>query len=296
LDRAADRRTDPEWVGGVLRDPATRVVPLWRDRCLVAGDPPVPVRLTGGAAAGVRSVGGEPVLLGLDAGTGVVAVDLTGLPEADAVALTGAAGTADVRTVFGAVPAAEAAVQAYARGILHWHRQQAYCGACGAETGGRDGGHTRVCGRAGCARVHFPRIEPAVITLVRAPGSPGRCLLARHAGSGPDGFALLAGFVEVGESLEDAVRREVAEEAGVRLSEVRYHASQPWPFPAGLMVAFHATAVSEEVRVDGVELLEARWFTRSEMRRLAAAGHRWGRDDSVDRSLISSWLAAGEGD
>lgn len=115
---------------------------------------------------------------------------------------------------------------------------------------------------------------------------PARCLLARHAGAAEDAFALLAGFVEVGEGLEDAVRREAAEEAGLVVDEVRYYASQPWPFPAGLMVGFLARATSELTVVKGDELLETRWFTRADLRARREARGRLGNPDSIDRMLL----------
>lgn len=143
----------------------------------------------------------------------------------------------------------------------------------------------------------FPRIEPAIIVLVESPAgaeAPDRCLLGRHAGAPQGSYSTLAGFVEVGESLEDAVRREMAEEAGVSVTALSYQGSQAWPFPAGLMVGFRATAGSEEVRVDGEELLEARWFTRAELRERVAAGRTLGRVDSIDHHLLTGWLAAGD--
>ncbi|MEH0938179.1 NAD(+) diphosphatase [Micromonospora psammae] len=293
LDRAGALRADPEWVSARLTDPTAVVLPLWRDRCLVSAAQ-APVRLTGADAAGALAAADETVLLGLEDGTPVFAVDLSERAEADAVALTGAAGTADVRALVGRLRPAEAAVQAYARGLLHWHRQQRYCGSCGAATRPRDGGHVRACAAPRCGRLIFARIEPAVIVLVEAPGSPDRCLLARHAGAPEGAYSTLAGFVEVGESLEDAVRREMAEEAGVSVAGLAYQGSQAWPFPAGLMVGFRATAATEEVRVDGVELLEARWFTRDELRERVAAGRPLGRVDSIDHQLLGDWLAAAD--
>ncbi|MGC3004341.1 NAD(+) diphosphatase [Streptomyces sp. G35A] len=116
----------------------------------------------------------------------------------------------------------------------------------------------------------------------------------RHAGAREDAYSTLAGFVEVGESLEDAVRREMAEEAGITVTGLAYQGSQAWPFPAGLMVGFRATAGSDEVRVDGVELLEARWFTRAELRERVASGRPLGRVDSIDHQLLGDWLAGGD--
>ncbi|TWH67078.1 NAD+ diphosphatase [Micromonospora olivasterospora] len=283
LDRAGALRGDPEWLSERLAGTGSVLLALWRDRCLVSADD-APVGLTGATAAEISGVADEVVFLGLaDDGGAVFAADLSGHAEPDALRLAGAAAARDVRALAGRLGPAEAAAQAYARGLLHWHRQQRHCGACGAATVARDGGHVRACAGPDCGRLLFPRIEPAIIVLVEAPNPPARCLLARH-GRAPEGsYSTLAGFVEVGESLEDAVRREMAEEAGVTVTDLSYRGSQAWPFPAGLMVGFRATASSEEVRVDGVELLEARWFTRDELRERVAAGKPLGRVDSIDR-------------
>jgi NAD+ diphosphatase len=182
-------------------------------------------------------------------------------------------------------------VLAYARGLLHWQRRQRFCGCCGGQCEPRDGGHLRVC--AACATLHFPKIEPAIIVLVELPGEPRRCLLGRHQGAGPGRYSTLAGFVEVGESLEDAVRREVAEEAGVSVRSVRYQGSQAWPFPAGIMLGFRAVAAGPGIEVDGAELTDARWFTEAEVRaRIADSGAVPPyRHDSIGRALIEDWLA-----
>jgi NAD+ diphosphatase len=293
LDRASDRRADPAWVATLLDAPGARLIPLWRDLCLVSGDPPAPVAALGdGRRQPVREVT-TPLFLGLDGDTGVFVVDLSRLEEERAVEITGAERVGDLRAFAGTISGAEAATLAYARGLVYWNRHQQFCGTCGAATLSRHGGHLRVCSSEPCARLHFPRIEPAVITLVESPGPPPRCLLARHNGSAPDSYALVAGFVEIGESLEDAVRREVAEETGVSLVTVEYFASQAWPFPAGLMVGFRATAAGESVTPDGKEILEARWFTRAELAQRAAAGRALGRIDSIDRHLFRSWLSQG---
>lgn len=295
LDRVGGRRPDEEWVASLLGRPETRLVSLWQDRCLVGGVEPRPLQLTVSDVPDLAAAADSVVLLGLDStDRAIFAVDLSPLPEDRAVALAGATAAQDVRTVVQGLSADEAAVQAYARGILHWHRNQRFCGACGASTRPRHAGHVRECANEDCGRQFFPRIEPAVIVLVESATDPGRCLLARHAGMAADSFTTLAGFVEVGESLEEAVCREVAEEAGLRVVDVRYQASQAWPFPAGVMIAFRARAVTDEVAVDGVELLDARWFSRAELRVRAAEGHPLGRPDSINRFMLESWLAEGE--
>ncbi len=287
LDRAGGRRADAEWLDELLNSPDTTLIPFWQDQCLVSGDPPVPVRLRASRSDGV-------VFLGLDAdGRGVFATDLSGMEAEQAVELAGADRAVDVRMIVATLSPAEAATAGYGRGLLHWHRSQRFCGACGAATESAWGGHHRVCGNEDCGRLHFPKIEPAVIMTVQTEREPKRILLARHRGSSAGRYSALAGFVEVGESLEDAVRREVAEETGVRVGDVTYVASQAWPFPSGLMIGFRATAITEDIAVDGEELLEARWFTRPELREYAAA-HPLGRPDSIDRSLLHAWLSGGD--
>jgi NAD+ diphosphatase len=287
LDRVGGRRADAGWLDELLKSPDTTLIPFWRDQCLVSGDPPVPVTLRAARADGV-------VFLGLAAdGHGVFATDLSGMEAEQAVELAGADRAVDVRVIVGTLSPAVAATAGYARGLLHWHRNQRFCGACGAATESAWGGHRRVCCNEACGRLHFPKIEPAVIMSVQTEREPERILLAHHRGSSAGRYSALAGFVEVGESLEDAVRREVAEETGVRVGAVRYVASQAWPFPSGLMIGFRATAITEDITVDGEELLEARWFTRPELARYAA-DDPLGRPDSIDRHLFRAWLAGAD--
>jgi NAD+ diphosphatase len=289
LDRASGQRSDPAWIAALRVSAQTRVIPLWRDHCLVRTESPVVVRAE--AATEILAAAGDPVLLGLDDDGAVFAADLSALEQAHAIRLAGADVVSDVRELVTNLSAAQASTLAYARGILHWHRNQRFCGACGGPTAPSDGGHLRVCG--GCGKLLFPRIEPAVIVLVELPERPRRCLLGRHRGAGAESYSTLAGFVEIGENLEDAIRREVAEEAGVTVGEVSYQGSQAWPFPSGLMVGFRATAVSDTIDVDGVELLDARWFTTADLRARMAASGAAGlfRVDSIGRILVEGWLS-----
>lgn len=292
LDRASSQRRDPRWIAATLARPRSRVIPLWRDRCMVGVDRRTPIELVTPAAAEVLDAASDVVFLGLDGEEGVFAADLSGREEARALAMCGAGEVVDVRRLVGSLTVRRAAELAYARGVLYWHRHQRFCGLCGGETERRDGGHLRVCRGASCGKQLFPRIEPCVIVLVEAPGPPRRCLLGRHRGAAEGVYSTLAGFVEIGESLEDAVRREVAEEAGVRLDTVSYQGSQAWPFPSGLMIGFRARAASESIAVDVDELVEARWFGEAELAALAAARGPRGlfNDDSIEKFLIDRWM------
>jgi NAD+ diphosphatase len=293
LDRAAGRRGDEAWLRSVQERQDSLVIPLWRDKCLVSGDGRELVTIAAADESAAPDEGSAPVFLGLDGEAGIFAVDLSVLDETAALRLTGASAVTDTRSLFTALGPQRAAALAYARGLLRWHRDQRFCGACGAPSQMQAAGHQRACTAAGCGRLLFPRIEPAVIVVVEAPGPPPRCLLGRHRGAAADAYALIAGFVDVGESLEDAVRREVGEEAGVGVGEVRYTGSQAWPFPAGLMAGFRARATSETIAVDHDELEEARWFSRPEL-----AAHRAARPraygDSIGTFLLDAWLAEGD--
>lgn len=288
LDRGGPRRADERWISGLLAAQTTVIIPMWRDACLTDGAGQV--RWCAPQAADLLVAGAPPVFLGVRAEGAVFAADLSELDEPAALAAAGATAAAEIRGLFAGLSGPDAAALAYAKGMLRWHREQRFCGACGGKTRAGHGGHQRSC--QGCGRLLFPRIEPAVITLVTAPPRPGqedRCLLARHRGAKPGSFATLAGFVEIGESFEDAVRREVAEEAGVKVGEVGYAGSQPWPFPSGIMIGFRARALTEAIDVDGDELEEARWFTRDQAR----AANVGQRHDSIEHYLIEGWLSEG---
>jgi NAD+ diphosphatase len=289
LDRAAALRGDAGQVAGILASPQSVVIPLWQDKCLVAGPGQVPVTLPAGQAGDLITAAETTAFLGLNGAAGVFAADLSALAADTAAGLAGATGAVDVRRLFGSLDRQLAATLAYARGILRWHRQQRFCGACGAPASSENGGSARRCSGAGCGQLLFPRVEPAVIMLVESAGPPRRCLLARHAGSATGEYATLAGFVELGECLEDAVRREVAEETGVRVGAVRYQRSQAWPFPAGLMAGFRAAAQSDQISIDPAEIAEARWFSQQELAGLLAS--QPGTGDSIEEYLLRSWLA-----
>jgi NAD+ diphosphatase len=295
LDRAGAQRKDESWVAARRTDPAALVVASWNDRNLVADAAAVRV-----AAPTLRELGLSPadwVLLGLDGDVPIFAADVSDA-HAEAVASVAGAAFVELRRATPALDPDDAALLAYARGMLLWHRRHRFCGVSGDPTESRAGGHVRVCTNPACGAETYPRTDPAVIMLVErhVAGEPPRCLLAHHARLAPGMYSTLAGFVEPGESLEEAVAREVLEETGVRVGRVSYVASQPWPFPASIMLGFRAVAESTDITIDPDELTDARWFTAQDLR---AAGE-WGQDgdglklprrDSIARVLVEGWLA-----
>lgn len=186
----------------------------------------------------------------------------------------------------------DAALVAHARAVMHWHATHRYCGGCGQELECARGGHARRCTNGGCEMNEiFPRIDPAVIMLVT---HDDRCLLGRQRGWPPGRYSCLAGFAEAGETLEEAVRREAFEEAGVAVDDVRYHSSQPWPFPQSLMIGFTARAVSPAITRHDHELEDARWLSRADIRRELAAGTlKLSAPLSIAYRLLRDWYAEG---
>lgn len=295
LDRVTHLRADAAWVSARLADPRSRLVPVWRSHNLFRPAGAGPAATPAPLIATVEEIGhllngGEPVvLLGLLEEVAHFAIDLSHLDEAAAASALAARGEfADLRRHGALLEHREGAILAYARGILHWHRRHRFCGVCGSPAVSAQAGHLRVCTNPDCKTQHFPRTDPAVIMLV----SHGeRCLLGRQKAWPPGMHSTLAGFVEPGESFEEAVAREVLEETGVRVEAVRYHSSQPWPFPASIMVGFHAEAASSALAVNRAELEDARWFSRAEL--LASPENesfRLPRRDSIARRLIEGWL------
>jgi NAD+ diphosphatase len=293
LDRAGARRKDKAWIASLLDGRHCRFVVTWRGQNLVlsragagAGGEPRAAYL---ARSELRALDAEPVLLGLDGETAYFALDLS-REETPLTALSPASPCefTDLRRVGPLMPRAEGSLLAYARGIAYWHERHRFCGVCGNKTASDEAGHVRRCIDPACGASHFPRTDPAVIMLVH---DGERCLLGRKP-EWPKGMhSTLAGFVEPGESLEEAVAREVFEETGIAVDEVTYHSSQPWPFPASLMLGFHARAKSRAITLDPEEIEHAAWYERGFLLNRADDDElRLPRRDSIARRLVEDWL------
>lgn len=285
LNRVAEWRKDEARLRAAFEDPSTLIVPVWRTRNLV-------VQSTNALAAqlisGVATLGeiepSELIFLGEFRERACFAVELDASVEPR---LEPAAMFRDLRAIAGEVPEDEAGLLAYARAMITWRERHRFCGRCGARTIPIQGGHVLKCSNANCDNQQFPRIDPAIIVLIH---DGERALLGRQASWPPGRYSTIAGFVEPGESLEDAVAREAREETGVTVASVEYHSSQPWPFPSSLMVGFLAHAATTDIDLGDAELEDARWLTREQ---LAAGEVAFPFRHSISFRLIEEWYDAG---
>ena len=266
VDRAAERRTDTAWLDAAWAEPGSRV--------LVVDDGQALARFSGQVAELVfvpprEAPPGVRFLLGVDA-AGVVYFGILGpLPGTDPAARAGGARPASLRSVGQLLGDRDAGLMTHAVALANWHAISTHCSRCGALTEPGSAGHSRRCPVDGSE--HFPRLDPAVIMLVTDPGD--RCLLARNSRWPERRVSILAGFVEPGESVEQAVAREVLEETGIAVGETQYLGSQPWPMPHSLMIGFRALARGgQQIRVDAEEIAEASWYSREELKASVASG------------------------
>ncbi|MBM3503793.1 MAG: NAD(+) diphosphatase [Alphaproteobacteria bacterium] len=265
LDRDATHRTDEAWLDARCSDERSCFLPLWHLKVPVRPNGEttlawLPPAAIGGSGLDPRSAiylgsAEERAYFALDASA--LAANNDAAPFGDLVAFE------EARLLAPRVPRGEAAVIAQARALIDWHARHRFCAVCGTPSRAEDAGYVRRCTNPQCRAQHFPRTDPVVIMLV-AHGD--ECLMGRQ-GRFPSGmYSTLAGFIEPGESIEEAVRREVFEEAGVHVGAVRYHSSQPWPYPSSLMIGCLAEAASREIRIDLSEIEDARWFDRATVR------------------------------
>lgn len=282
LDRHGEAREDSGWLRARFEDDLAQVIVLRGNRDVLLAQPeprllsiPLPLLRERFAFDRFSFLGQQ------DART-LFALNLHP-EEHDEFAAIHQAVASELRAAAANLPPHEAGLAAFASSLTYWQSRSRHCGVCGAHTIFSAGGHRALCSNAGCGAAFFPRTDPCVIMLVH---DGERALLGRQP-SWPEGrYSTLAGFVEPGETLEDAVRRETFEESGIRVSDCQYLGSQPWPFPASLMLGFIAQATSNEIRI-GTEMADVRWFTRAELREGAV---KLSPRFSISRYLIDSWM------
>ncbi len=305
LDRAGEIRTDPEAVSKAQADPAARAIVFWRGKPLIDMENPASlVRLPIDHPV-LAEAGEVPILLGREDGAARFAYDLSGwVPEElDEAQLGGfldpteqrhpevpdSQAFCELRRVMTWLDVRDAELAATGKAILGWHQTHKFCACCGVASEIAQAGWQRRC--PACNAGHFPRTDPVVIMLV----TRGDAVLVGRSPGWPEGmYSLLAGFVEPGETLEAAVRREVFEEVGVRVGAVTYLASQPWPFPASLMFGCAGEALDDRLNIDPVEIEDAMWLSREEMMTAFAGEHPQvlpARKGAIARFLLENWLA-----
>ena len=284
IDRLGEIRDNQEALSAALANPATRFLPIFKERCLIQGDQAAMLTLDdihphiGNLA--------NAIFLGELDGNSVFAI---GLETDDDPNFMDSFTLAGLRELTGQLAEPEAALLAYAKAMVGWQRRHRHCGLCGTICQPKDGGFVMECSLSTCRHRSFPRLDPAIIVLVHA---DDRCLLGRQT-RWPDGrFSTIAGFVEPGESLEDSVRREVHEETNIHVGRCRYLASQPWPFPAALMIGYLAEGLSNEIRLNDGELAEARWLTRDN---ITAGSIVLPPRVSIAYRLLETWFDEGDG-
>jgi NAD+ diphosphatase len=288
LDRRAELRDDPAWIAAARADPATRYAIAAGPRQLVTAEAAADVVLLDASHALVSGAPAHSLtLLGWFRGQRTVLVEYahdagsaTELPLPEATQLS------ELRALAPMLPPDAASLLAYARALVLWRARHRFCGVCGAVNEPVRAGHVMRCTRADCGTETFPRLDPAIIVLV-TDATGERALLGRQATWPAGRYSTIAGFVEPGESLEDAVVREVAEETGIDVGDVEYESSQPWPFPSSLMLGFRAIARSEAISLRDGELADACWFTRADL----ASGHpTLPPAGAISARLIDGWL------
>ena len=270
LDRASDRRSDREWIARQLASADSLAFAMWNGQPLVepSKDGGTQIAYVPAKMAVELSEGAERLLfMGLWKETAVFAVDLEGPTDPADGPLQGMGKFEDLRRIALKLSAPDAAIVATAKAMFEWRRRHKHCAACGEPTQAVDGGWKRQC--PSCEAEHFPRTDPVVIML---PYHGERCMLGRQEIWPKGMFSALAGFLEPGESIEEACARELSEEAGLRTRKVRYHSTQPWPYPSSLMIGLLAEVEDDEGTPDQTELSEIRWITRAEAKQLIAAG------------------------
>lgn len=294
IDRLSEMRKNETWLAEILQNPLVRIIPVWRDMHLVAikeVDMPAAVFPTYAEWQSIHTGITPEILLGKNKENGEIycAVELQELDPAAQEKYSRLGEFQSLRNISLHINKHHGSLMAYAQGMTFWHRNHRFCGKCGSPTRNAEGGHVRICTAEHCKSLHFPRTDPAVIVLVTA---GDYCLLGSGVNWRKGVYSTIAGFVEPGESLEMTVIREVLEETGVHVkrASVTYHSSQPWPFPASIMLGFTAQADLQEIHIDTNELEDARWFSRADIvRHLQDGTFSLPSPFSIAYRLIEDW-------
>ncbi|MEQ1755262.1 MAG: NAD(+) diphosphatase [Micropepsaceae bacterium] len=292
LDRAGHLRTDQPWLKTALSDPNSLFIPVWKLMPFLIKNREGRREtgwITGELALPLMRPGATIIFLGLYKDAAHFAIDISGFNDPTKEgSLAGLGSFADLRTVAEEIDLGDAAILAQAKSLIDWHQRHGFCANCGQPTIAADAGYKRFC--EACNTEHFPRTDPVVIMLAL---NGDTCLLGRGA-KWPTGFySALAGFIEPGETIEEAVARELKEESGITIDQVSFHSTQPWPYPSSLMIGCYARAKTTEITIDTNELSDARWFTKDQVRAAMIKGTNELRMPpalAIAHQLVKSWI------
>ncbi len=294
IDRQDPLRNDESALKKLWRDPDARVLPVHQGRCLIT-EPATQTAHLNWLPVQEPWQFSDAIFLGTTGDTPWFTINLSDA-ELGTLALPAGAKFRDLRAIGMRINHDDGALLIYAKGLTHWHSTTHYCSRCAAALENTQGGHVKRCSNTDCAALEFPRTDPAVIMLVTRTDEDGveRCLLGRSPVWPAGMYSTLAGFVESGESLQQAVIREVHEEAGIVVNNVQYMTSQPWPFPRSIMLGFRAEALTSKITLDEVELEDAQWFSRDDLNRFGPWGdanskYQLPRVDSIAYFLLEQW-------
>jgi len=293
LDRASHRRIDAEWIAAQLRDPRALIHPMWKLQPFAIGkeDGPLePAFFAPGPCEQLAAPDAPYVFLGIDRDRPVFVLDVSEAKDPEAVGpLAGLGRFHELRNSAARYPDSDLAMLGQAKALIDWHQRHGFCARCGSPTRLKDAGYRRLC--PSCGAEHFPRTDPVVIMLATR---GDWCLVGRGRQFPGLMYSALAGFIEPGETIEEAVRREIFEETGIRTGTVRYFTTQPWPFPSSLMIGCFTEALDADIRIDEVELADARWLDRATARALLAGeqieGIRIPPRIAIAHHLIKAWV------
>ena len=263
LDRGERERRNEEWINHQASAASSKFLPLWDSKVLVSVREPLKLAWLDRGDLEKAKFDSEPFLLGMQSGSTYFTVDVSKSPQsAQIIEKLTEYQFEDSRTAAEQLDLAETGILAQARAQINWHNRHGFCSVCGNETIVTRGGQKRECTQ--CKSEHFPRVDPVIIMVVH---DGERCLLGQSRGrlAATNRYSALAGFVDQAESIEEAVAREVMEEAGIQVKNVTYHSSQPWPFPSSLMIGCHAEAATTEIMMDAEEMTDVKWFDRQEV-------------------------------
>ncbi|MBN1407626.1 MAG: NAD(+) diphosphatase [Calditrichaceae bacterium] len=293
IDKASAERINQDWIDGQLKKSSTKIIPIWQTKVLCKKDDyQQPVKLTIKDYKKKSPQSDRFVFLGLINGEACFTHQISSEEVAAQLCQKNSSEFLDFRKAAPLLSYEDYALLAMARFMVNWNSRHAYCGKCGHKTNTQEGGNVRICSNESCKENFYPSMDPAVIVLVT---DGDKCLLGRQSPWPKNMYSTLAGFVEPGESIEHAVYREVEEETGIQVDNIKYQSSQPWLFPSSLMLGFNASAINNNITLNKSELDDARWYTRKEIKEQLEKGLiKMPMSVSIAYSLIKNWYEQGE--